>query len=219
MTSRNMIRCLIPLLVLLACSSVRAQEPPTLTPEEQKLTEEAAHLNDEAVQLLQRGRPTEALVKCRQSLEIRRQLYPAAKYPDGHADLAQSLNNMGSVLKTMSQAEHSALFFREAGHTRFVGTPTQGANGDVTSMVAPGAVHLSFSGEGVRHVDGSQLQRVGILPDVRVSPTASDIAAGNDVVLQSGLNEALRVSGASPSLRKAAVRQEVARERAAAARP
>jgi C-terminal processing protease CtpA/Prc len=121
--------------------------------------------------------------------------------------------------RTISQAEHSALFFREAGQTRFVGAPTQGANGDVTTMVAPGAVYLNFSGEGVRHVDGSQLQRVGILPDVRVSPAASDIATGNDVVLQSGLNEALRLTGASPSLRKAAVRQEIAREHAAAARP
>jgi C-terminal processing protease CtpA/Prc len=121
--------------------------------------------------------------------------------------------------RTISQAEHSALFFREAGHTRFVGSPTQGANGDVTSMVVPGSVSLNFSGQGVRHVDGSQLQRVGIIPDIRVSPTASDIATGNDVVLQSGLNEALRLSGASARVRKAAVRQEVAREHAAAVRP
>ena len=94
--------------------------------------------------------------------------------------------------RSISQSEHSALFFREAAHTRFVGTPTQGANGDVTTMIAPGAVRLNFSGEGVRHVDGSQLQRVGIIPDVRVEPTAADIARGNDLVLQKGLDEALR---------------------------
>jgi C-terminal processing protease CtpA/Prc len=118
--------------------------------------------------------------------------------------------------RAISQSEHSALFFREAGHTRFVGTPTQGANGDVTSMVAPGAVRLSFSGEGVRHADGSQLQRVGIIPDVWVEPTAFDIAARNDVVLQRGLDEALHLSGASLQARRAAVRQEIARERARA---
>jgi C-terminal processing protease CtpA/Prc len=117
--------------------------------------------------------------------------------------------------RAISQSEHSALFFRETGHTRFVGTPTQGANGDVTSMVAPGAVRLSFSGEGVRHADGSQLQRVGIIPDVWVEPTAFDIAARNDVVLQRGLDEALHLSGASSQARKAAVRQEIARERPA----
>ncbi|HLY01142.1 MAG TPA: S41 family peptidase [Candidatus Cybelea sp.] len=118
--------------------------------------------------------------------------------------------------RAISQSEHSALFFRETGHTRFVGTPTDGANGDVTSMVAPGGVRLNFSGEGVRHADGSQLQRVGIIPDVWVEPTAFDIAARNDVVLQAGLDEALHLSGATPQARKAAVRQELARERLAA---
>ena len=115
--------------------------------------------------------------------------------------------------RAISQSEHSALFFREAGHTRFVGTPTDGANGDVTAMVAPGGARLNFSGEGVRHADGSQLQRVGIIPDVRVEPTAFDIARRNDVVLQRGLDEALNLSGTSPQARKTAVQQEIARER------
>lgn len=117
--------------------------------------------------------------------------------------------------RTISQSEHSALFFREAGHTRFVGTPTAGANGDVTSMVAPGNIVLYFSGEGVRYAGGSQLQRVGIIPDVRVEPTAFDVATGNDVVLQRGLKEALRLSRAGPEISKAALRQEIARERMA----
>ncbi|MFZ0030613.1 MAG: S41 family peptidase, partial [Candidatus Cybelea sp.] len=117
--------------------------------------------------------------------------------------------------RAISQSEHSALFFRATGHTRFVGTPTQGANGDVTSMALPGGLTFSFSGEGVRWPDGRQLQRVGIIPDVRVEPTASDIATGNDVVLQRGLVEALRLSGAGRDQRDAALRQEAARERAA----
>ena len=117
--------------------------------------------------------------------------------------------------RAISQSEHSALFFRAAAHTLFVGTPTQGANGDVTSMVAPGNVQLYFSGEGVRYADGTQLQRVGVLPDVRIEPTAADIAAGNDVVLQTGLSQALRLAGASAGARQAAVRQEIARERKA----
>lgn len=121
--------------------------------------------------------------------------------------------------RAISQSEHSALFFRVAGHTRFVGTPTRGANGDVTRMIAPGGVGLLFSGEGVRWPDGRQLQRVGIIPDVRVEPTASDIATGNDVVLQRGLAEALRLTGASQAARATAVRQEIARERALSGLP
>jgi len=121
--------------------------------------------------------------------------------------------------RAISQSEHSALFFRETGHTRFVGMPTRGANGDVTSMVLPGGLHFSFSGEGVRWPDGRQLQRVGIIPDVRVEPTARDIAEGNDVILQRGLDEALRLAGASASLRRTAVAQEIARERRAMPSP
>jgi C-terminal processing protease CtpA/Prc len=115
--------------------------------------------------------------------------------------------------RAISSSEHSALFFHAANRTRFVGTPTDGANGDVTSMVAPGAVQMYFSGEGVRYPDGRQLQRVGVVPDVRVEPTAFDIANRNDVVLQRGLDEALRLAGADASLRKAAVQREIARER------
>jgi Peptidase family S41 len=114
--------------------------------------------------------------------------------------------------KAISRAEHSALFFR-AAHSLFVGTPTDGADGDVTSLVAPGAVRMFFSGQGVRYPDGKQLQRVGIVPDVMVEPTAADVARQTDVVLQKGLDEALRLAGASPESRQAAVAQEIARER------
>lgn len=117
--------------------------------------------------------------------------------------------------RAISQSEHSALFFRQAGGTRFVGTPTDGADGDVTSMVAPGAVYLNFTGEGVRWPNGDQLQRVGIRPDVRAEPSAADVAAGNDVVLQKGLEEALRMAGAAPAERAAALKREVAREHSA----
>ncbi len=121
--------------------------------------------------------------------------------------------------RSVSQSEHSALFFRAVNGTRFVGTPTNGADGDVTQMVAPGGVALYFSGEGVRYPDGKQLQRVGIQPDVRVEPKASDIAHGNDVVLQAGLREALRLSHASAAMQMRAVREEAAHERAAFVRP
>ena len=121
--------------------------------------------------------------------------------------------------RAISQSEHSALFFRAAAHTRFVGTPTSGADGDVTSMTVPGGISLNFSGEGVRHADGGQLQRVGILPDVRAEPTAADVAAADDVVLQKGLEEALVLAGSTAQSRNAVLRSEVARERRAATAP
>ena len=89
--------------------------------------------------------------------------------------------------RTISQAEHTGLFFEAANGTKFVGSPTSGANGDVTSFVVPGGISISFSGHDVRHADGRQLQRVGLRPDVSVKPTIAGIRAGRDEVLDAAL--------------------------------
>ncbi|HEV7902834.1 MAG TPA: hypothetical protein VGO96_03245 [Pyrinomonadaceae bacterium] len=62
-------------------------------------------------------------------------------------------------------------------------TPTTGANGDVTFMVLPGNLPVTFTGHNVRHADGRQLQRVGIQPAIRVAPTIHGVDAGHDEVL------------------------------------
>ena len=85
--------------------------------------------------------------------------------------------------RTQSQAEHTGLFFEAANGTKFIGTPSAGANGDVTAMVLPGGVRWMFTGHDVRHVDGRQLQRVGLQPDIRVAPTLAGIRAGTAEVL------------------------------------
>ena len=89
----------------------------------------------------------------------------------------------------ISQAEHTCLMFEGAtqGRLRFVGTPTNGANGDVTSVSVPGGITMMFSGHDVRHADGRQLQRVGIQPDLMVAPTVAGIAAGRDEILEAAL--------------------------------
>ena len=40
--------------------------------------------------------------------------------------------------RTQSQAEHTGLFFKAANGTRFIGSHTTGANGDVTNFFMPG---------------------------------------------------------------------------------
>lgn len=84
----------------------------------------------------------------------------------------------------ISQAEHTCLFFEAATDVTFVGSPTDGANGDVTNMVLPGGIYVSFTGHDVRHADGRQLQRVGIQPHIRVEPSAEGIREGRDEVLE-----------------------------------
>lgn len=89
--------------------------------------------------------------------------------------------------RTISQAEHTGLFFEAANNTTFIGSHTNGANGDVTNFFVPGGVRLSLSGQGVRHIDGRQLQRVGLVPHVEVKPTLEGIRAGRDEVLEAAI--------------------------------
>jgi C-terminal processing protease CtpA/Prc len=90
--------------------------------------------------------------------------------------------------RTVSQAEHTGLFLEAANGTIFIGSPTMGANGDVTNLSAPGGIQVSFSGQGVWHVDGRQLQRVGLQPMVTVRPTLAGIRAGKDEVLDKAID-------------------------------
>jgi C-terminal processing protease CtpA/Prc len=86
--------------------------------------------------------------------------------------------------RTISQAEHTGLFFEAANGTTFIGSPTTGANGDVTTLVVPGGIVIGFTGHDVRHADGRQLQRLGLVPEIRVDPTIAGIRAGRDEVLE-----------------------------------
>jgi C-terminal processing protease CtpA/Prc len=85
--------------------------------------------------------------------------------------------------RTQSQAEHTGLFFEAANGTEFIGSPTAGANGDVTDFGIPGDIHLSFSGHDVRHADGRQLQQVGLQPRIAVRPTLKGLRQSQDEVL------------------------------------
>ena len=86
--------------------------------------------------------------------------------------------------RAMSQSEHSGLMYKIANGTVFIGSPTDGANGDVTAFTAPGDVRIPFSGHDVRWPDGKQLQRVGLIPDIEAHPTIAGIRAGRDEILE-----------------------------------
>lgn len=83
----------------------------------------------------------------------------------------------------ISQAEHTGLFFKAANGTAFVGSPTAGANGDVTGFPLPGGIDVSFTGQAVMHPDGKRLQRVGLIPDVEAYQTIAGLREGRDDVL------------------------------------
>jgi C-terminal processing protease CtpA/Prc len=108
----------------------------------------------------------------------------AQKIPERKGDAYKGKVIMLINEDAISQSEHTCMFFEAATDVTFIGTPTAGANGDVTFMVLPGNLQVSFTGHNVRHADGRQLQRVGIQPTIRVAPTIRGTIEKRDEILE-----------------------------------
>ena len=89
--------------------------------------------------------------------------------------------------RAVSAAEHTCLFLEAAAGATFIGTATDGTDGEETYMQLPGGVEMRFTGQEVLHADGRQLQQVGVQPNIRVSPTLRGLRAGKDEVLERAL--------------------------------
>lgn len=89
--------------------------------------------------------------------------------------------------ETQSQAEFTAMAFRAVPGVTLVGSPTAGADGNIAWIPLPGGYRTAMSGIGVYYPDGRETQRVGIVPDVLVTPTLAGIKAGRDEVLERAL--------------------------------
>lgn len=110
------------------------------------------------------------------------QAIPPPKYPTYQGKTVMLIDE-----RTVSQAEHTGLFFEAANGTKFIGSQTAGANGDVTNFQIAGNITLSFSGHDVRHIDGRQLQKTGLVPDIKIKPTIKGTREGKDEVLQKAI--------------------------------
>src|SRR5438270_240452 len=60
------------------------------------------------------GQAEKAFSFYQQSLEMRLKLYPASKYPDGHPDLANTLNNVSYVLHVHGALPISFFFCQQS---------------------------------------------------------------------------------------------------------
>jgi tetratricopeptide (TPR) repeat protein/CHAT domain-containing protein len=90
-----------------------ADQKPDLTPQErQRLEAQAKECNERLEKFNGEGKLTDSLREAQQLLGIAQRLYPESKYPDGHPDLAASLQNLGFVLNSMGRPE-SALGYCE----------------------------------------------------------------------------------------------------------
>ena len=88
---------------------------------------------------------------------------------------------------SQSQAEYTAMAFRAGDNTTIIGSTTAGADGNVSRIILPGGLQTMISGIGVYYPDGTQTQRVGIVPDIWVEPTINGIKQGRDELLEKAI--------------------------------
>ncbi len=89
--------------------------------------------------------------------------------------------------ESQSQAEYTTMAFRVTPNNKVFGSTTAGADGNVSSIFLPGNIRTMISGLGVYYPDGTETQRVGIVPDVIVKPTIKGTVEGRDEVLEKAL--------------------------------
>src|SRR5262245_48077346 len=95
---------------------LRAAEPPAkLTPEQRKTLEaRRGELNSAGEKSYHAGKHAEAIQAFEAALEISRALYPRDTFPDGHANLATSLNNLAGLYQAQGKYAAAEALFKAA---------------------------------------------------------------------------------------------------------
>lgn len=89
---------------------------------------------------------------------------------------------------SQSQAEYTSMAFRAGENTTIIGSTTAGADGNVSRFNLPGGLNTMISGIGVYYPDGTETQRVGIVPDKVVEPTIAGIREGRDELMEAAID-------------------------------
>ena len=84
---------------------------------------------------------------------------------------------------TQSHAEFTCMALKTAPNVTCIGSQTAGADGDVINIVLPGNNKTWMTGLGVFYPDGTPTQRIGIVPDIKITPTIAGIREHRDEVL------------------------------------
>ncbi|GGH16531.1 S41 family peptidase [Paenibacillus segetis] len=89
---------------------------------------------------------------------------------------------------TQSLAEFTTMALKTAPDATVIGSTTAGADGDMSIIKLPGGLTTAISGTGIYYPDGSETQRIGIIPDITVKPTIQGIKENRDEVLQKAID-------------------------------
>jgi len=105
---------------------------------------------------------------------------------------------------TQSSAEYNSMAFRAAPNAFVIGSTTAGADGNVSRIALPGGHSTLISGLGIFYPDKRPTQRVGIVPDLVVTPTIAGIRAGRDEVLEAAIRRILGPAAPAAAIEKLA---------------
>jgi Peptidase family S41 len=103
---------------------------------------------------------------------------------------------------SQSQAEYTAMALRTAPGAIVVGSTTAGADGNVSEVPLPGQIQSMISGIGVFYPDRRPTQRIGIVPDIIVTPTIEGLKSDRDEVLETAVRQILGMSVLQSDLEK-----------------
>jgi C-terminal processing protease CtpA/Prc len=87
---------------------------------------------------------------------------------------------------TQSQAETTVMMLKQHPKAKVIGGYTSGANGDVI-IFNIADLETCFTGLGAYYPNGTETQRIGIIPDIIIKPTVKGIQEGKDEVLERAL--------------------------------
>ena len=90
----------------------------------------------------------------------------------------RAISAMESVLMAIEARRKDAVF---------IGSPTQGADGEQNMVILPGNIKIFYSGNNWQYPDGRQFQRIGIQPDLFIEPTIKSFINNEDVVLNGAI--------------------------------
>ncbi|WP_026808548.1 S41 family peptidase [Arenibacter latericius] len=93
---------------------------------------------------------------------------------------------------SQSLAEYTSMAFRAGDNTTIIGSTTAGADGDVSAIMLPGGLRTMISGIGVYYPDGTETQRIGIVPDIEVQPSIEGIRQGKDELLEKAIETIMK---------------------------
>ncbi|MDR6966055.1 C-terminal processing protease CtpA/Prc [Flavobacterium arsenatis] len=93
---------------------------------------------------------------------------------------------------TQSLSEMWAMIFKMAPDVTVIGSQTAGADGNETPIPLVGGESMIFSGVGIFYTDKTETQRIGIVPDILVKPTISDLQHKIDPLINSAFDFILK---------------------------